>query len=72
MLRKSGERILWHGYTADFSELNAPERGKFHGGKAGTHDAEYFRDCRPGNGNDLFAKNQNGGLKICWTLQRQV
>jgi len=36
------------------------------------HDTEHVRDCRPGNGSDLFAKNQNGGLKICWTLQRQV
>lgn len=55
-----------------FPELDTPEREKLHEEKPELHDAEYLRDCRPGSGNDLFAKNQNGGLEICWTLQRQV
>ena len=55
-----------------FQNLMPPEEENFTEEKPGPQGAEHFRDCRPGNGNDLFAKNQNGGLEKCWTLQKQV
>jgi hypothetical protein len=40
--------------------------------KLESHVVEYIRGLQTLDGEDLFAEYKNGGLKICWTLQRQV
>lgn len=45
-------------YLQIFPGLRTFERNDFTEVKPEPHNTEHIRDCRPGNGRDLFAKNQ--------------
>ena len=49
-----------------------PQKEKALQGKTGTSQPYKFGKLQIRSGKDLFVHNLNGGLEICWTLQKQV